>query len=185
MRRKCSTVPWFQMDSPEQRKEVATKRGGARQRHPWLLCVALVVTLSLCHSVTLSLAAPVGPVLVTEGEAMLQDAPTLKGPGDEVSDGPRITILSPQEGKAYTGPVDIEVLFEQVPGGPGVRTDTLRVVYVKLWEIDITERLLPYLQANRLYVEHAQIPPGKHLFRVSIADQAGKTSARVVRVIVQ
>lgn len=116
---------------------------------------------------------------------MLQDAPTLKGPSGEVSDGPRITILSPQDGKAYTGPIDIEVLFELVPGGPGVRPDTLRVVYVKLWDIDITERFLPYLQANRLYVEQAQFPPGRHLIRLSIADQAGKTSTRLVRLIVQ
>lgn len=116
---------------------------------------------------------------------MLHDAPTLKGPSDEVTDGPRITVLSPQDGKAYAGPVDVEVLFEQVPGGPGVRPDTLRVVYVKLWEIDITERFLPYLQGNRLHVEQARIPPGRHLIRVSIADQAGKMSTRVVRVIVQ
>lgn len=116
---------------------------------------------------------------------MLQDAPSFKGPDDDVSDGPRITVLSPQDGKAYTGPVHIEVLFEQVPGGPAVRPDTLRVVYVKLWEIDITERFFPYLQADRLYIERARIPPGKHLIRVSIADEAGKTSTRLVRLIVQ
>ena len=116
---------------------------------------------------------------------MLQDAPTLKGPSDEVSDGPRINILSPEEGKTYNGPVDIEMLFEQVPGGPGVKPDTLRVVYVKLWDIDITERIKPYVQTNRLYVERAQFPPGRHLFRVSIGDQAGKMSSRFLRIIVQ
>jgi len=156
-----------------------TKFGGR------LLVLACFLTLSLYPFVTLSLAATAGPVIITEGEAMLQDVPTFKGPGDDVADGPRITVLSPQDGKAYTGPVDIEVLFEQVPGGPGVRPDTLRVVYVKLWDIDITERFLPYLQANRLYVERARIPPGRHLIRVSIADLAGKTSTRLVRVIVQ
>ncbi len=116
---------------------------------------------------------------------MLQDAPTLKGPAEDVSDGPRINILSPHDGRTYTGPVDIEVLFEQVPGGPGVRPDTLRVVYVKLWDIDITERFLPYLRSNRVYVEQAKIPSGRHVIRVSIADQAGKVSSRVMRVTVQ
>jgi len=147
-------------------------------------CLLAALTLLLCHSFTLSLAFA-GPVLITEGEAMLQDAPTLKGSGEEVSDGPRITVLSPEDGKAYAGPVDIEVLFEQVPGGPGVRPDTFRVVYVKLWEIDITERFLPYLHANRLHVERARIPRGRHLIRLSIADEGGKTSSRLVRVIVQ
>ena len=147
--------------------------------------VLFMFTSSLPYFITPSLALGTGPVVITEGEAMLQDAPTLKGPSEDVSDGPRITILSPQDGKPYMGSVDIEVLFEQVPGGPGVRPDTLRVVYVKLWDIDITDRFLPYLRANRLYVEQARIPPGRHLIRVSIADQAGKTSARVVRVIVQ
>ena len=116
---------------------------------------------------------------------MLQDAPTLKTPAPELTGGPRITIVSPEDGKPYTGPVDIEVLFEAVPGGAGVRTDTFRVVYVKLWDIDITDRFLPYLSGNRLHVEHAKLPAGSHLIRVAISDQAGKTSTRAVRVIVQ
>ena len=58
-------------------------------------CLLAALTLLLCHFITLSLAAAaaVGPVIITEGEAMLQDAPTLRGPRDEVSDGPRINIL--------------------------------------------------------------------------------------------
>ncbi len=149
--------------------------------------LSVLFSLSLCPFVALSLAtaAATGPVLITEGEAMLQDAPTLRGAVDETSDGPRITVLSPRDGQAYTGAVDIEVLFEQVPGGPGVKLESLRVVYVKLWEIDITDRLLPHLQANRLYVERARIPPGQHLIRLSIADESGKRSTRVMRVIVQ
>ena len=152
-------------------------------RVPLSLCVWLVVLLGVCAPV--SHAAGAGPVLITEGEAMLPEAPTLKGPAEETTDGPRITVLHPEDGKTYAGPVDIDILFETVPGGSGVRPDTLRVVFVKLWEIDITERFLPFLRANRLYVERARIPSGRHLIRLSIADERGKTSTRLVRIVVQ
>ena len=156
---------------------------GAFVRAPRSLCVSLAVLLGVCAP--LSLAAGAGPVLITEGEAMLPEAPTLKGPTEETTDGPRIIVLNPEEGKIYAGPVDIDVLFETVPGGSGIRLDTLRVMFVKLWEIDITERFLPFLRANRLYVERARIPSGRHLIRLSIADERGKTSTRLVRVAVQ
>ena len=174
----------MQFQEAKQLMQIESQSRQWSRRGSRYLVFAFVLTSSLPHFITTSLSGA-GPFLVTEGEVMLQDAPTLRGPRDEVSDGPRINILSPQEGKAYNGPVDIEVLFEQVPGGPGVKPDTLRVVYVKLWEIDITERLLPYLRANRIYVERAQFPPGRHVFRVSIADEAGKASERMVRIIVQ
>jgi hypothetical protein len=147
-------------------------------------CVMLLCLIALPGGSPTS-AAAARPALITEGEAMLRDAPTLKGLDADVSTGPRITVVSPQDGKTYAAPVEIDVVFEPAPGAPAVRSDTLRVVYVKLWEIDITERFLPYLRDNRVHIPHAHVPAGRHVIRLSIADQAGQTSTRTMRVNVQ
>ena len=165
--------------------------GGARGRkrkppsRTAVWCLGVGIFLWALAAPPAAAASGGGPVLITEGEAMLQDAPTRKGPGEERSEGPRIVIMSPEDGKAYLGPVDIDMRFESAPGAAGVRSDTLRVVYVKLWDIDITDRFRPYLQANRLHVAQARLPAGRHQIRVSIADAAGHTSTRLLRVIVQ
>jgi hypothetical protein len=101
------------------------------------------------------------------------------------SGGPIITIKSPPAGHPVPTPFDIDMTFAPGPSGQPVLDETLRVKYVKLFEIDITDRVRPHLHDNHLFVKDADIPPGQHRIRVSIADAGGNVTTDLLRLDVR
>jgi hypothetical protein len=63
--------------------------------------------------------------------------------------------------------------------------DSLRVVYLTVFELDVTDRFTPFIKDNRLFVEKANIPSGKHRLRITITDAAGNVTADVLQVTVK
>ncbi len=59
---------------------------------------------------------------------------------------------------------------------------TLYVEYVKLWGINITDRVRPYATPEGIQVENAKFPTGNHTVKISIADIAGNFSSRTFSV---
>lgn len=98
--------------------------------------------------------------------------PPVKGPG--------IELITPKDGAVYSGPLDITVRF--VPRAAEVDLETLYVEYVKLWGINITDRVRPYATKEGIQVENAKFPTGNHTVKISIADVAGNYSARTFSV---
>ena len=125
--------------------------------------------------------------LITEGEATLPPSPAEKGPPPDSSGGPRIEVRNPAGSGELTPPFELDVRFAPGPGGGAVKMDSFQIFLVALWEIDLTPRVKPYLKADekRLYIPKAQVPSGSHQLRLSIADEKGNLSSRVVRVVVK
>jgi hypothetical protein len=154
------------------------------RRPPWrtlrlasgsLLALALLAPLLALASVP----------LVADEEANLPPATTEQEAFGLRSGGPVISVKSPPDGQSVKSPFDIDVTFGPGPSGQPVLDETLRVKYVKLFEIDITARLRPHLHDNHLLVKDADIPAGQHRIRLSIADAGGYVTTQLLRVEVR
>ena len=120
--------------------------------------------------------------LITPEEAAQPDAPTMRG--IELSrmedKGPQIKISSPQLDEPLRTPFVIDITFEASPDKI-IDYDSLRVKYVKLIHIDLTDRLKPHLDNNRLIVRDVKVPYGKHCLQVFVAYTSGeKTMMKIV-----
>lgn len=103
--------------------------------------------------------------------------------------GPVIKVLQPDQADGQKvpvlgRPVHINVVFEPLSNAK-VDMGTLKVVYLKLFGIDITDRLRPYVNGQAIDVPEADIPVGDHSIRVDIKDSNGRQSSQVFRFIVK
>ena len=152
-----------------------------------LAVVALVVAMALGSGAP-PCAATTDPVwIITEGEASLPSPPAARGGPALPQDGPVIKIERPELGAsaALSLPFSIDVVFEPRSGGAPVKMESLKIVYVKVVELDVTERFKPYIKGNRLFVENANVPAGRHRLRITITDQNGNTTAEMLQVAVK
>jgi hypothetical protein len=88
-------------------------------------------------------------------------------------DGPKVTVRDPGEVAEVAPPVTIDIAF-QADDGATVDFKTLKVTYLKLFGIDITERLLPYVTADGIHAVNAPLAPGHHSIEISVNDTAGR-----------
>jgi hypothetical protein len=102
--------------------------------------------------------------------------------------GPSIHVLSPaatgSEVPVLPKPVHISLQFESLENSK-VDMASLKVVYLKLFGIDITDRLKPYVVGEAIDVPEADIPTGDHSIRVEIKDSMGRASQQVFRFVVK
>ncbi len=127
--------------------------------------------------------AAAGDWLITPEEAAMAPAPLLKGVPievgrEDISAGPVIDVVEPLNGGR--GPMPVQVLVKFAPLFGPVDLDSLKVVLVKFIQIDITDRIRPFVTAEGISVKEAKIPPGKHRVRISLADQTGAVSIREI-----
>jgi hypothetical protein len=114
-------------------------------------------------------------VLITSEEARQPEAPLLTGM--ECSrlegDGPQIKITSPKLGEPLSTPLAVDIVFEAT-SNKIIDYDSLRLKYLKLIPIDLTDRVKPYLSNNRLIVKDIKVPPGQHCLRLLIGYTSGE-----------
>lgn len=136
----------------------------------------IVFTLTLIislFSVSYSFAAVEEITLLTEEEGAMEEAPSrLYEIGRALNNGPDIKVVTPEVDGEYKSPVKIIVLFLS-KDGKEVDLSKLRIECLKLFTIDLTERLLPYTSKEGIKIENAKLPPGKYKIRVTIGDEDG------------
>ncbi len=98
--------------------------------------------------------------------------------------GPAIKVIAPKENMVQIAPFDIDIRFEQ-RGAAVVDLASLKVFLMKLWNIDITDRVKPYASGDGIHLTHADFPKGQHTIKIAIADHEGHESARTMTVMVQ
>jgi len=124
--------------------------------------------------------------LITPQEAAAPgswDAP-LELLSSSAGNGPSIQLRKPLVLQKVYPPVDI--LIEILTGNSGAAPNmaSFKVVLLKLFNIDITERVRKYIKGNVLDVRGAELPEGDHKLRVSVADGAGNLSQRDLRLVI-
>jgi hypothetical protein len=149
-----------------------------------LVRAGLLATVAIAH---LWDALPAGThqaPLITEEEALLPPPDETRAPPDLPRNGPVIRVVSPTE-PVVTRPFDVDLRFEPRHGGPPVQMASLKVALLKLIEIDLTDRVRPYVRETRLFVPQAPIPSGRHRLKISIADEEGGVTADILQVTVR
>jgi hypothetical protein len=95
-------------------------------------------------------------------------------------DAPVIQLLSPDLKNSITSPTNIELKFS--PTEPAyVVTDSFKVFY-GAFQIDITNRLMPYAEVTALgvNVKQAKLPTGSHKMTLMVTDSAGRQGFKTI-----
>ena len=122
--------------------------------------------------------------LITPEEAAQPDAPMIRTRGIKMTrtegDGPQIKINSPNLEEPLRIPFLLDIGFE-ASSDKIIDYDSLSVKYLKLIHIDLTRRIKPYLNNDRLMVKDVKVPQGKHHLQLFIAYISGeKTMIEIV-----
>ena len=134
---------------------------------------------ALCLAGLLAAATPAAAIqLVTEQEAAL---PPDRLPGLELRGSPTrrpsaVIVSPPPSAGVMKSPLNVKIKL-QAHGGAKIDPDSIVVTYKKTPEIDITQRIMPFITADGIDVPDAEVPPGIHAFRVQLKDNEGHVGA--------
>ena len=96
--------------------------------------------------------------------------------------GPIIKIEKPDQDQFYDDLIDILIRFDKNPLGELVNMESLRVIYLKMFGIDITDRVRPYIKKTLIDANGIMFPEGEHEFEVRIKDIEDIESAKIFKV---
>jgi len=110
--------------------------------------------------------------LITEEEAKL---PPPKGAiaADRrgILRGPKVEVVSPSE--AAHSPLRLQLKFESF-GGAKINTDSVKVMYLRTPNVDLTSRVKPFIGADGIDMPDTELPPGEYMVRVDVKDSDGR-----------
>ena len=96
--------------------------------------------------------------------------------------GPIIKIEKPDPDKFYDDLIDILIRFDKNPIGEPVNMESLRVIYLKMFGIDITDRVRPYIKKTLIDANGIMFPEGEHEFEVRIKDTEELESSETFKI---
>lgn len=110
--------------------------------------------------------------LITEEEAKL---PPPKGAiaADRrgILRGPKVEVVSP--GGIVGSPFRFQLKFESF-GGTKIDPDSVKVLFLRTPNVDLTPRLKPFIHGDGINIQDAELPPGEYIVRVDIKDSDGR-----------
>ena len=110
--------------------------------------------------------------LITEEEAKL---PPPKGAiaADRrgILRGPKVEVVLPNGG--VHSPLRLQLKFESF-GGTTIDPDSVKVIYLRSPNVDLTPRVKPFIQGNGIDMPEAELPPGEYTVRVDVKDSDGR-----------
>lgn len=110
--------------------------------------------------------------LITEEEALL---PPPKGAiaADRrgIMRGPKVEFVSP--GASVNSPLRLVLKFESF-GGAKIDPDSVKVLFLRSPNVDLTPRVKPFIQADGINMQDAELPPGEYTVRVDLKDSEGR-----------
>jgi len=107
-------------------------------------------------------------MLISEQEAKMPESPFN---ARSAFPGPKLVLISPDVNATAKSPLRLQVKFET--RGAKINLDSLKVTYVKLEPIDLTERVREFATGDGIDFKDAEIPPGTHKIRVEVKDTDG------------
>ena len=101
---------------------------------------------------------------------------------DQSMAGPIITIDKPNPKLIYNSLIDVTIRFTKNPFGEPVDMESLKVTLLKLWDIDLTQRIRSFIKGTNIEASGLKFPPGEHEIEIRIKDQE-KMESRLVFTI--
>jgi len=115
--------------------------------------------------------------LITEEEAQL---PPPKGAiaADRrgIMRGPKVEFISP--GASINSPMRLVLKFESF-GGAKIDPDSVKVLFLRSPNVDLTPRVKPFIQADGINMQDAELPPGEYTVRVDLKDSEGRPGTTI------
>jgi hypothetical protein len=96
--------------------------------------------------------------------------------------GPIIKVEKPDPDHLYDDLIDILISFDRNPIGEPVNMDSLRIIYLKMFGIDITDRIRPYVKETRIDANGVKFPEGEHEFEIRIKDNEQMESSEIIKI---
>jgi hypothetical protein len=110
--------------------------------------------------------------LITEEEAKL---PPPKGAiatdRRGILRGPKVEVVSPSD--AVSSPLRLQLKFESF-GGAKIDIESVKVIFLRSPNVDLTSRVKPFIQADGINMQDAELPPGEYPVRVDVKDSDGR-----------
>jgi hypothetical protein len=115
--------------------------------------------------------------LITEEEALL---PPPKGAiaADRrgIMRGPKVEFVSP--GDFVKSPLRLQLKFESF-GGAKIDPASVKVIFLRTPNVDLTSRVKPFVEADGINMQDAELPPGEYAVRVDIKDSDGRPGTTI------
>lgn len=137
-----------------------------RRASIWLCLLAAIVLADMQQ-------ATAGVILITADEARLP-APTQLASNRAITRGPRIEVSDLDDGKLHS-PLHFRLRFRAF-GGSNIDLNSLSVTYLRGPNVDLTERVKPFVQPTGIDIPDAVVPPGEHAIRVDLRDSEGRAA---------
>ncbi|MDA9507728.1 hypothetical protein XI09_24460 [Bradyrhizobium sp. CCBAU 11386] len=122
-------------------------------------------------------AARAATQLITEEEARL---PPPKGAiaADRrgIMRGPKVEFVSP--GDSVNSPLRLVLKFESY-GGAKIDPESVKVIFLRTPNVDLTARVKPFVQPDGINMQDAELPPGEYTVRVDIKDSDGRPGTAI------
>ena len=85
--------------------------------------------------------------------------------------GPRVEVVTPSE--EVHSPLRLQLRFEAF-GGAKINPESVRVIYLRTPNVDLTPRIKPFIQPDGIDMPDAELPPGDYTVRVDVKDSEGR-----------
>jgi hypothetical protein len=139
----------------------------------------LLALLAVLALTALPAAARGGITLISDDEAKLPPPKSIPLDTRGITRGPKIEVVAPRE--QFTSPGPIKLTF-QTYGGVMIDLGSLRVAYLRAWDVDITERVKPFVSVSGIDLPSAIVPAGEHWLRFEVKDADGRTVSKIVTI---
>jgi hypothetical protein len=121
--------------------------------------------------------------LITEEEARLpppKGAVALDKRG--ILRGPKVEYVS--TGETVHSPLHLQLKFQSF-GGATIDLDSVRIIYLRAPNVDLTPRVRPFVRSTGVDIPDAELPPGEYTVRVDVKDSEGHsgTTSFVLKVV--
>lgn len=142
----------------------------------------VAIAMSLIFTLALP-SAGAADVLISETEAKLPGSPdidmTLRG----LTRGPRVEQVSPNPAKERFSPLPLKVKFI-ARNNVAIDLASVKVIYLKVQSVDLTERIKKYLTADGIDMPDAEMPPGTHHLQIFLQDKQDRSTTAIIKLIV-
>lgn len=90
--------------------------------------------------------------------------------------GPKVEFVSP--GDSVSSPLHLQLKFESF-GGAKIDPGSVKVIFLRTPNVDLTPRIKPFVQADGVNMDDAEMPPGEYTVRVDIKDSDGRPGTAI------
>jgi len=101
---------------------------------------------------------------------------------DQSMAGPIINIDKPNQKLIYKNLIDVAIRFTKNPFGEPVDMGSLKVVLLKLWDIDLTERVRSFIKGTNIEASGLKFPSGEHEIDIRIKNQEKMESRQIFTI---